>query len=180
VLIAFAAAGGITLVKEALAGGFFTRFIGPDSLRDDLLIEQVGAEKLKTALFTAPVPPPASPSAEKFETAYAAAYQTTENKLYIQQAYDATFLAALAIEKAGSLDHGRIRDALRGLCAPGGAVIGPADWERAVSVIKARKRITYEAASGDCNFDRNGDVAGVIGEFVVEDGRYKQVGLIGP
>jgi branched-chain amino acid transport system substrate-binding protein len=180
VLIAFAAAGGITVVKEALAGGFFTRFIGPDSLRDDLLIEQVGAEKLKTALFTAPVPPPASSSAEKFETAYAAAYQTTENKLYIQQAYDATFLAALAIEKAGSLDHGRIRDALRGLCAPGGTVIGPADWERAVSVITARKRITYEAASGDCNFDRNGDVAGVIGEFVVEDGHYKQVGLIGP
>jgi branched-chain amino acid transport system substrate-binding protein len=180
VLIAFAAAGGITMVKEALAGGFFTRFIGPDSLRDDLLIEQVGAEKLKTALFTAPASPPASPSAEKFETAYAAAYQTTENKLYVQQAYDATFLAALAIEKAGSLDHGRIRDALRGLCAPGGAVIGPADWERAVSVIKARKRITYQAASGDCNFDRNGDVAGVIGEFVVEDGHYKQVGLIGP
>jgi len=180
VLIAFAAAGGVTMVKEALAGGLFTRFIGPDSLRDDLLIEQVGADKLKAALFTAPASPPATPSVEKFETAYAAAYQTTKGKLFIQQAYDATFLAALAIEKAGSLDHGKIRDALRGLCAPGGAVIGPADWERAVSIIKARKRITYQAASGDCNFDRNGDVAGVIGEFVVEDSHYKQVGLIGP
>jgi branched-chain amino acid transport system substrate-binding protein len=165
VLIAFAAAGGVTMVKEALAGGLFTRFIGPDCLRDDRLIEEVGADKLKTALFTAPASPPATPSVEKFETAYAAAYQTTNGKLFIQQAYDATFLSALAIEKAGSLDHGKIREALRGLCA---------------SIIKAHKRITYQAASGDCNFDRNGDVAGIIGEFVVEDGHYKQVGLIGP
>ncbi len=180
VLLAFAAAGGITMAKEALAGGFFTRIVGTDSLRDDLLIKEVGADKLKTALFTSPISPPVTPSVEKFETAYAAAYQTTKDKLFTRQAYDATFLAALAIEKAGSLDHRKIRDSLRALCVPGGEVIGPADWQRAVSLLKARKRISYEAASGDCNFDRNGDVAGVIGAFVVEDGRFKQVGLIGP
>ncbi len=180
VLVASAAAGGVTMAKEALAGGFFTRIVGTDSLRDDLLIREVGADKLKTALFTSPTSPPATPSVEKFETAYAAAYQTTKDKLFIRQAYDATFLAALAIEKADSLDHRKIRDALRALCVPGGAIIGPADWQRAVSLLKARKRISYEAASGDCNFDRNGDVAGVIGAFIVEDGHYKQVGLAGP
>ena len=180
VLIAFAGAGGITMVKEALAGGFFTRFIGTDSLRDDLLIKEVGADKLKAALFTSPTSPPVTPSVEKFESAYAAAYQTTKDKLFIRQAYDASFLAALAIEKAGSLDRRKIRDGLRALCTPGGDVIGPAEWQRAVSLLKAHKRISYEGASGNCNFDKNGDVAGVIGEFVVEGGHYKQVGLVKP
>src|SRR5438128_631757 len=40
VLIAFAGASGVTMVKEALEGGFFTQFVGTDSLRDKILIEQ--------------------------------------------------------------------------------------------------------------------------------------------
>lgn len=180
VLIAFAGAGGVTVVKEALEGGFFTQFIGTDSLRDDLLIKEVGGDNLKTAFFTSPSSPPGTPSMDKFEKAYSAAYQTTKDKLFIQQVYDATFLAALAIQKAGSLDRKKIHDALRDVANPGGEVIGPGDWQQAVSLLAAHKKINYEGASGNCNFDKNGDVAGVIGEFVIEDGHYKETGLVKP
>ena len=180
VLIAFAGAGGITMVKEALAGGFFTRFIGTDSLRDDLLIKEVGADKLKAALFTSPTSPPVTPSVEKFESAYAAAYQTTKDKLFIQQVYDATFLAALAIQKAGSTDRKKIRAALREISGPGCEVVGPGDWKKAADLIAAGKKIDYQGASGNCNFDKNGDVAGVIGHFVIENGSFKQVGIVTP
>src|SRR5207245_2377567 len=52
VLITYAAGGGITIIKEALEHGFFKQFIGTDSLLDDTLIKQVGADKLKGIFFT--------------------------------------------------------------------------------------------------------------------------------
>ncbi len=180
VLIAFAGASGVTIVKEALEGGFFTTFIGTDGLRDKLLIDQIGADNLKTALFTSPSAPPNTPALEAFEKAYSAAYQSTKDKLFIQQVYDATFLAALAIEKAGSLDRRKIRDALRQVAGPGGEVIIPGEWKKAVDLIQAGRKIDYQGASGDCDFDKNGDVAGVIGEFVIDNGSYKQVGIVKP
>ena len=180
VLIAFAGASGVTIVKEALEGGFFTQFVGTDSLRDKVLIEQVGEQNLKGIFFTSPSSPPGTPSMDAFEKAYSAAYQTTKDKLFIQQVYDATFLAALAIQKAGSLDRKKIRAALREVSGPGGEVVGPGDWKKAVDLIAAGKKIDYQGASGDCNFDKNGDVAGVIGHFVIENGSFKQVGIVTP
>jgi branched-chain amino acid transport system substrate-binding protein len=180
VLIAFAGASGVTIVKEALEGGFFHQFIGTDALRDKLLIDQVGADNLKTTFFTSPSAPPGTPSLDAFEKAYSAAYGSTKDKLFIQQVYDATFMAALAIEKAGSTDRKKIRAALRQIGSPGGEIIGPGDWKKAVDAIAAGKKITYVGAACDCHFDKNGDVAGVIGEFVIDNGSYKQVGIVNP
>jgi branched-chain amino acid transport system substrate-binding protein len=180
VLIAFAGASGVTIVKEALEGGFFTQFVGTDSLRDKVLIEQVGEQNLKGIFFTSPSSPPGTPSMDAFEKAYSAAFQTTKDKLFIQQVYDATFLAALAIQKAGSLDRKKIRAALRQVSGPGGEIVGPGDWKKAVDLIAAGRKIDYQGASGDCNFDKSGDVAGVIGHFVIENGSFKQVGIVTP
>ena len=180
VLIAFAGESGVTIVKEALEGAFFSTFIGTDGLRDKLLIDQIGADNLKTAMFTSPSAPPGTPQLEAFEKAYAAAYQSTKDKLFIQQVYDATFIAALAIQKAGSTDRKAIRDALRDVGSPGGEVVGPGDWKKAVDLIAAGKKITYVGAACPCQFDKNGDVAGAIGKFVIEEGSYKQVGVVTP
>jgi branched-chain amino acid transport system substrate-binding protein len=145
-----------------------------------VLIEQVGEQNLKGIFFTSPSSPPGTPSMDAFEKAYSAAFQTTKDKLFIQQVYDATFLAALAIQKAGSLDRKKIRAALRQISGPGGEIVGPGDWKKAVDLIAAGRKIDYQGASGDCNFDKNGDVAGVIGHFVIENGSFKQVGIVTP
>ncbi|MFO1056384.1 MAG: ABC transporter substrate-binding protein [Dongiaceae bacterium] len=180
VLIAYAADSGITIIKQALENGFFTQFVGTDGLRDNLLIEQVGADNLKGIFFTSPSAKPGTSAAQKFEQIYSAAYKTTKDKFFIAQTYDAVMLAALAIQQAGSTDRAKIRDALRQVCCAPGEVIEPGEWAKALAAIKAGKKIDYNGASTEAEFDANGDVAGVIGHFVIENGAYKEVGLVNP
>ncbi|MGH6939827.1 ABC transporter substrate-binding protein, partial [Hypericibacter sp.] len=152
VLIDFASSGGITVIKEALDKGYFKQIIGTDALMDPALIKEVGADRLKAISFVAPTIDHTRPAAQTFEKLYAAAYQTTEGKLYIAQAYDAVMMTALAIEKAGTTDRTKIRDALRQICCGPGEVVGPGDWAKAKADIAAGKKINYEGASGNCDF----------------------------
>ena len=180
VLVTYAASGGITIIKESLEHGFFKQFIGTDSLRDDLLIKQVGADNLKGIFFTSPVPVPDTPGSATFEKNYSAAYKTSEDDEFIDNAYDAIMLVALAIEQAGSTDRTKVRDALRNVCCATGEVIGPGEWAKAKADIAAGKKINYEGASGPLEFDENGDVTGATGHFVIENGVFKEVGLVTP
>lgn len=179
VLIAYAGDSGLTIVKEALENGLFTRFVGTDGLRDNLLIEKIGEENLKDSFFTSPSSPK-SEAADKFEQLYAAAFQTTKDKIFIGQVYDSVMLTALAIQKAGSTDRAKVRDALREVANAPGESVGPGDWAKALELIAAGKDIDYTGATGSMEFDGAGDVAGVIGHFVVEGGSYKEVGLVEP
>nr|WP_298684047.1 ABC transporter substrate-binding protein [uncultured Dongia sp.] len=179
VLIAYAGDSGTTIVKEALENSLFTRFIGTDGLRDNKLIEQIGADNLKTSFFTSPSAPE-SDAAKKFEELYTAAYQSSKDKIFIGQTYDSVMLAALAVEKAGSTDRVKVRDALREIANAPGEKILPGDWKKAKELLAAGKDIDYSGATGEMEFDANGDIPGVIGHFVVDGTGYKQVGLVTP
>jgi len=179
VIIAYAGDSGLTLVKEALENGLFKRFIGTDGLRDNLLIEKIGADNLKDSFFTSPSSPK-SEAADKFDQIYTAKFQTTKDKIFIGQVYDSVMLAALAIQQAGSTDRAKVRDALRTVANAPGEAVGPGDWAKAVELIKAGKDIDYTGATGSMEFDGSGDVAGVIGHFVVDGTGYKEVGLVTP
>jgi len=180
VVFSYAASGGATIVKEALANGFFKQFIGTQSMMDPLLIKEVGADKLAGMFFTAPTMDPDTSAAKKFEKIYGAAFKTTENKLFIAQTYDAVMLTALAIERAGSTDRTKIRDALRQICCAPGEVIEPGEWAKAKADIAAGKKINYEGASGNCDFDEYGNVTGVYGHYVIENGAFKLVEILRP
>jgi branched-chain amino acid transport system substrate-binding protein len=179
VLIAYAGDSGLTIVKEALENGLFKRFVGTDGLRDNLLIEKIGADNLKDSFFTSPSSPK-SEAADKFDAIYTAKFQTTKDKIFIGQVYDSVMLAALAIQQAGSTDRAKVRDALRQVANAPGEAVGPGDWAKAVELIKAGKDIDYTGATGSMEFDAAGDVAGVIGHFVVDGTGYKEVGLVTP
>src|SRR5688500_17380164 len=179
VIIAYAGDSGLTLVKESLENGLFKRFVGTDGLRDNLLIEKIGADNLKDSFFTSPSSPK-SEAADKFNALYAAKFQTTKDKIFIGQVYDSVMLAALAIQQAGSTDRTKVRDALRTVANAPGEPVGPGDWAKAVELIKAGKDIDYTGATGSMDFDDAGDVAGVIGHFVVDGTGYKEVGLVTP
>lgn len=180
VLIAYAGDSGLTIIRQSLENGLFTQFIGTDGLRDNLLIEQIGADELGPIFFTSPSSPPGTTAGEKFAAAYNAAFQTTEGKLFVQQVYDATFLTALAIQAAGSTDRAAIRDALRQVGNAPGVVIEPGEWDKALAALEAGQDIDYQGASGQIEFDDKGDVPGVIGHFVIENGGYAEVGLVEP
>lgn len=180
VLISYAANGGITMIKEALENGSFKQFIGTYSLMDPRLIKEISAEDAKHIFFTAPTLDLSTSSAKNFEKLYSAAYKTTAGKLNIAQTYDAAMLLALAIEQAGSTDRKKVRDALRQVCCGPGEVIEPGEWAKAKADIAAGKKINYEGASGHCDFDENGDVTGVYGHYVIENGAFKEVELLKP
>jgi branched-chain amino acid transport system substrate-binding protein len=80
VVIDYAAAGGITMIKDALAQGHFKYFIGPHSMMDPLLLKEIGADKLKGSIFTVPTIDYSTSAAQKFQKLYNAAFKTTANK----------------------------------------------------------------------------------------------------
>ncbi len=177
VVIAYAGGSGAKIVKQSLENGFFDRFIGTDGLRDDLLIEQVGADALATSFFSAPTSPADNPVAGPFHERFDETYGEGSDKPFVDQAYDATMLIALAIEKAGSTDRTAIRDALRDVSNAPGDVILPGEWKKAVELLAAGKDINYEGVSGQHEFDSVGDVTGYIGKFVVKGDSYEQIAI---
>jgi branched-chain amino acid transport system substrate-binding protein len=180
VVASYAAGGGIAIVKEALEKSFFNRIIGTYSMMDPLLIQEVGTDNLKGMSFTAPTIDPATSAAEKFKKIYRAAFNRGLDKPFIARTYDAMMLTALAIEQAGSTDRAKVHEALRQVCCGPGEVVEPGEWAKAKALIAAGKKINYEGASGDCDFDEYGNVQGVYGHYVVENGAFKLVDLLRP
>lgn len=174
VVIAYAAGSGAKIVKQSLENGFFDKFIGTDGLRDDILIQQVGAEALASSFFTSPSSPGSNAAAEAFHARFDKEFGGGSDKPFVDQAYDATMLIALAIQKAGSTDRTAVKDALRSVANAPGEVVGPGEWAKARELIAAGKDINYEGVAGTHEFDENGDVSGYIGKYVVEGDSYKQ------
>ncbi|WP_417708112.1 ABC transporter substrate-binding protein [Roseibium aggregatum] len=178
VVIAYAGDSGGKIVRQAIEGGLFTKFVGTDGLRDELLIQNVGADALKTSFFSSPTSPAENPAQKALHDAFNAAYGEGADKAFVDQTYDATFLAMLAIEKAGSTDRAKIAEALKEVAMAPGEKVGPGEWAKAIALIKEGKDIDYEGASGSAEFDENGDVGGYIGKFVVDGDGYKQVEIV--
>ena len=174
VVIAYAGDSGSTIVKQAIEGGLFTRFVGTDGLRDEALIKEVGADALKTSFFSSPTSPADNPAQKTLHDMFNAEYKEGADKAFVDQTYDATFLTMLAIEKAGSADKTKIAAALREVASAPGEKVGPGEWAKAKELIKAGKDIDYDGAGGAYDFDGNGDVLGYIGKFVVDGDKYKQ------
>lgn len=177
VVLAYAGTSGVTILRQSLENGFFGKFVGADGMRDDILIEQLGADSLKGNLLLTQPTSIANPNKDAFDSAFKAA-GGDPSSIFVQQSYDAAFLLGLAIEKAGSTDRTKIKDALRAVAGPPGMRIGPGEWKKAVDAIKAGQDIDYEGAGGSHNFDSNGDVAGVIGEYEIVGDTFKEVGII--
>ena len=81
---------------------------------------------------------------------------------YNYQAYDAVMVIALAMERAGDTSGQSIRDNLRAVANGPGEKVYYGDWVKAVALLKAGKEINYEGTSGVVDFKDNGDVAGGI------------------
>lgn len=177
-VVAYAGDSGGKIVKQAIEGGLFTRFIGTDGLRDEALIKDVGAEALATSFFSSPTSPADNPAQAKLHELYNAEFKEGADKAFVDQTYDATFLTLLAIEKAGSADRAKMAAALREVASAPGEKVGPGEWAKAKALIKEGKDIDYDGAGGAYDFDANGDVTGYIGKFVVDGDKYKQTAVM--
>jgi len=177
VVVAYAGDSGGKIVKQSIEGGLFTRFVGTDGLRDEALISDIGGDALATSIFSSPTSPDGNPYQAQLRELYEAEYNESADKPFVDQTYDATFLALLAVAKAGSTDRAAMSAALREVANAPGEKVGPGEWAKAMELIAAGQDIDYDGAGGAAELDENGDVAGAIGKFVVDGTGYKQVAV---
>ncbi len=166
VVLAYAGGSGLTIIRQSLENGFFSKFVGADGMRDKVLFK-LGASALKDKLLIISPTSPKNKARSAFEKA-AKADGNDPNGPFVAQGYDAAMMIALAIEKAGSTDRKKISGALREISSAPGVDIGPGDWKKAVDAIASGKSINYTGASGPHDFDKAGDVGGVYADFVIK------------
>jgi branched-chain amino acid transport system substrate-binding protein len=156
VMIAYPQGAAPVLIRQALEGGLFKKFIGPEAFYEPKLWKAVGIKNIEGALYTRPAAPD-SPATTAFLDQFKAFKAESVGKLFTDATYDATFLLALAIQTAGSTDRAKIKAGLRAVADGKGAKVLPGEWGKALGLIKAGKAVDYVGASGSVDFDPNGD-----------------------
>ncbi|MTH95797.1 ABC transporter substrate-binding protein [Roseibium sp. RKSG952] len=161
---------GLTILRQALENGFFEQFVGGDGMKSDAVISELGAENLNTYFASSPVGEQ-SAALDTFNAAFSEAGGDPD-AIFVNTSYDAAFMLALAIEKAGG-DKAGVADALREISNGEGEPILPGEWAKAKALIDEGKPIDYKGAAGDHNFDESGDVPGTYALFEVGANGYE-------
>ena len=169
---------GVKILRQAIEFGLANKFLFPDGMKAPEVVKNVGAKYLNGTYGTSPAPVE-SKLTKIFREKYMKRFGEYPPKPYIDTAYDATILVALAIQKAGSTDGEAIRDALREVANPPGEKVTMLELKKALSLLKEGKDIDYEGVSGPVNLDDNGDItSGTYGIWKIEDGRIVDVKVV--
>jgi len=172
---------GQTILRQSLEGGKFDKFFFSDGMKSTQLVENLGAQYLNGSLGTVPQAKSGTKAVEHFQSAYEKSFGRLPPQPYIDTAYDATYLLALAAQHAGTTtDSTKIRDVLRDVATPPGEKIYPGDWAKAVKLLKDGQDIDYVGAAGEEDFDEHGDVAGSYGKWTIEGGEIKTLEIFTP
>ncbi len=173
VAISFPAHARIYL-KEAIEYDFFKKFLFTDGTKSEQLIEALGADALEGLCGTASGSSP-SESLDIFNSRYEAEYG--ESKMtFLTNTYDAVIIAALAAYSAQAAGEAlmpiTIREHLRKVAGwPGRQVIaGPDGLKQALTYLRQGESINYVGASGDVDFDKQGDVVTPIEIWCYQNG----------
>lgn len=161
ILVAYPETGSLIL-KAAYEKGAMdnSNWLLSEGLKAESLAESVGKDVDGNYIIagfkgTAPDPRVAESVYQTFNDAYVAKYGT-ETTTFTATTYDAAAVIALAIEKAGSADGTAIRDNIRAVANPPGVEV--TDIGEGLRLIREGTDINYQGASGDVNFDENGDI----------------------
>ena len=176
-VIGYANSSGPVIIKQALEGGFFKKFLGSEGTRDVKLYEQIGIKNLE-GMIQAVSGDPASANLDTFNAELTKVNKEFVGKPFTAHSYDATFMLALAIETAGSTDRTKVRDALRRIASVGGVTINPGEWQKAKDAIAQKKKVVYHGAAGNHVFDKNGDVSGVVDIYEIKGGKEEKVAQV--
>lgn len=171
---------GITILRQALEEGYFSKFVYSDGLKAPEIIDAIGAKYLNGGFGTAPQALTDTPAAQYFLDSYKKMFGEVPPKPYIDTSYDAAFVLALAAQKAGKAEGEAVRDALRDVANPPGEVVIPGEWKKAVDLLAAGKDINYQGASGSVDFTSTGDVGGTFAHWAIENGEIVTVKVFEP
>src|SRR5438132_951448 len=149
-----------------------THWIFTDGMGDQTTMDSLRSNGVETGNFTGLAlsrsPTPTGVDAyERYRSAYAARFGQ-EPTLLSENAYDAAFILALAMEAADSTDPTQFRSALRYVANPPGHTILPGQWAEALAALDAGENIDYWGAANRADFDRYGDVGTAFGVWLVD------------
>lgn len=161
-------------IKEGIEVFHGKNFLFSDGTKSEKLIQEIGAEKLEGMMGTAPGSGSGS-GFEKFKVFYTTQHGDFPSSPFIANAYDATVLlglASYAVKAKGlKLTSKNIRDQLREVANPPGVFVAPGEFETAFKLLDMGQPINYEGASGNVDFDNNGDVVTPIEVWKIENGK---------
>jgi branched-chain amino acid transport system substrate-binding protein len=176
VILAYANSSGHTILQQAVEAGDFTAYFGGDGMVGDALTKGIDPKSVEGLIATRAGA--ATGAGTDAFNKLAADAKVDPTGTYVPQAYDAAFLLALAIEKNGSANRDGLSKALRAVASGSGETILPGEWKKAVDLIKAGKDVNYEGAGGSLDFDKAGDVDGIINYLLVKNGAFVDQGAI--
>ncbi len=148
-------------LKEAIEFFKFKKFLFCDGTKSEDIVKALGARNVEGQLGTAPGSAGGVPYVI-FNADYKVEFGRLPPLPFITNAYDGVAVVGLAAYMAKvkglPLTSKNIRDNLRAVANPPGAIIMPGDFAKAFKLITAGKAINYEGAAGSVDFDKNGDV----------------------
>lgn len=156
--------GGNKLLQKIIELGYEGNYLFPDGMKgegvspgptcpaDGPASEQYISGNYGTA------PTSSAPVANEFEKAYEAEFGPSAVP-FKSQAYDATVVAALAIQYAGKVSGLEIRDNIRKVANAPGEEVTFGELEKALQLAKEGKDINWQGVSGGVEFDEKGDSA---------------------
>ncbi len=174
-IIAYANGSGHTILQQAVESGDFTTYIGGDGMTDDSLFQGIDTKAVEG--FIGVHPGSASGPGPDAFVALATAGGVDPKATYTPESYDAAFVFALALAKNGGKTEG-LPAAVRAVTSGSGETILPGEWKKAWADLSAGKDVNYDGATGNLDFDKNGDVSGLVAELTVKDGHFITVGPI--
>lgn len=172
-LFAYSGSSGIQYLKSLLADPSVKNVFGTDGLMATELTAALTPEQLQKLTFVLAA---ADTEREGYKRwlGLANAAKIKPDAPYAANAYDATFMMALAIEAAGTADKNKIAAALRAISGPSGTVIYPGEFAKAKALLRRGVRINYDGASGPVDFDPAGDIAGRVSINRYRNGAWQQ------
>lgn len=176
-VIGYANSSGPIILKQALEGGFFKKFIGSEGTRDTKVYQQIGIKNLEGKIMLVG----GDPTGKSFDFFRAELAKVNpefvKDKPYTAHSYDAAFMLALAIEIAGG-DKTKVAAALRQVGTAGGTIINAGEWKKAKDAIAKKQKVHYVGAAGNHIFDKAGDVAGVVDVYEIKAGKEVKTGSL--
>jgi ABC-type branched-subunit amino acid transport system substrate-binding protein len=168
---------GTTIARTWISQGGVRKFLLNDGMNSAKFIADVGPQHLDDAYGTSSGTTK-TPSTEYFAREYPPFAKFDAGAPAADRSYDAAAILGLAIAQAGKPESTAIRDAVRKVLDPKGAVIhaGATEFRKALGLIKEGKPVRYVGVIGPVQFDRYGDITGPFRLWRIQQGEVKTVG----
>jgi branched-chain amino acid transport system substrate-binding protein len=168
---------GTTIARTWVSQGGVKKFLLNDGMNSAKFIADVGAQHLNDAYGTSSGTA-RTPSTEYFAREYPPFSKFDAAAPAADRSYDAAAILGLAIAQAGRPEPAAIRDAIRKVVDPKGAVVhaGTAEFRKAFALIKEGKPVRYVGVIGPVQFDRYGDITGPFRLWRIQNGQVATTG----